>query len=227
VARVYAGSVARLALHARESGRDEVSTLSVGVSQPAGAAGVWLLRLEPRFDEQAVVRELGRVETVPPLAGARPSGVCAIGCAPGAVGWIVQVERLRSERGSPDPRDDLLDVDLAAYPTLLDPGVTAIPGQARLVTEPTFSYLSGAVPPGNSQVLVPPGFDVVTFSAWQDGVGGAIKLGTAGPFLPLPPSGAAHIAPRGGFSTDPAGALLDFVAFPAGGGGWLLERSRG
>jgi len=218
--RVFAGQTARVSLHAYESGRIECPAVSVAISQSAASAAVWSLRIEPRFDAQAVVRVLGRVETVPPTMGAHPSSVAAIACAPGAVGWFVEVERVRVERsGAPATAEDgFLDVDLSANPDLLSPGVTALAGAAIGAAE-IYSYQAGVVPIGASSVNVPVGGRVLAVSVWQSGAGGTVAVG-GGPAVPLPPNGAVQLAPAGGIIGPLA---VDFAAFGAAGG-YLIER---
>ncbi len=220
--RVVAGQIARLSLHAKESGREEIPSLSVAVAQHYNSTAVWSLRIEPRFDKQAVARELGRVETIPPAGGAAPpSSVAAIASAPGAVGWFVQVERVRVERVGPAQNEDQsIDVDLSAFPDCCAPGVTPIVGAARLLTE-VYSYQGGSLLAGNTNVVVPAGFQVQTINAWQSGTGGTIVV-DGGDTVPLPPDGALQFAPRGTL----IGALtVAFGTFPAGGGGYLIERT--
>ena len=222
--RVVAGQIVRLQLHAADMGRAEICSLSVAVSQPVRSHAYWRLTIEPRFDLQAVTRTLGAVETIPPGRGGPPQSVVAIATAPGAVSWFVEVERLRvvrDEQSPPTAYDQVIDVDLSAFPDVAVPGVSPILGASRLVGE-RYLYQAAAVPAGASSVAVPAGRLVQAISVYQVGTGGTVSV-DGGAALPLPPDGAVQWAPRG---TLVGPTTVDCAAFPAGGGGYLIEETQ-
>jgi hypothetical protein len=210
----------RLSLRSIEQGRTEIASLTVGVSQPAGATSVWQLRIESRFDAQGVVRELGRLDTSPPSWGQPPTKIVAIATVPGTVDWFVQVERSYVDRvgGTILPEDDVIDIDLSANQDCGEPGLF-VPQAAAQAIGARYRYQAGAIPAGASQVLVAAGTSVQTVQAYQIGTGGRVRLGL-GALLPLPPNGSVQLGPQG---TLLGPLVVSFSAFPVGGGGYLIE----
>ncbi|OFW65956.1 MAG: hypothetical protein A2Y74_05335 [Actinobacteria bacterium RBG_13_63_9] len=209
----------RLSLRSIEQGRTEIPSLTVAISQPAGAASVWSLRIEPRFDAQGIVRELGRIETSPPSWGTPASKIVAIATAPGAVDWFVQVERVRIDRAqSVANDDDVLEVDLSASQDCTAPGLYVASGVAQVVGA-RYRYQAGPIGAGASQINVPAGYSVQTVSAYQVGAGGSMAV-DGGDSLPLPTDGAVQFGPQG---TLLGPTIVTFAGFPVGGGGYLIE----
>jgi hypothetical protein len=210
----------RLSLRSVEQGRTEIASLTVAVSQPASAASVWQLRIEARFDVQGVVRELGRLDTSPPIWGVAPTKIVAIATVPGAVDWFVQVERSYVDRsgGTILPEDDLLDVELSANQDCGEPGLFVPQGSAQAVGA-RYRYQGGTLPAGASQVLIDAGSSVQTVQCYQVGTGGRVRIGL-GAIVPLPPDGAVQLGPQG---TLLGPAVVSFSNIPVGGGGYLIE----
>jgi hypothetical protein len=193
------------------------------VSQPAQAASVWSLRIEARFDQQGVTRELGRVETVPPVSASPTSKVVAVASAPGAVDWWVEVEWLRNNRTQETEGliDDYVDIDLSASLDQTMPGVTVFDG-AGLLQRGRYAYLAAALAAGATSVPVPAGWLVQTVSAWQVGAGGTVALG-GGAAIPIPPNGGMQLGPQGSILGP---TTVDFAGIPVGGGGYLIEATQ-
>ncbi|MGD8454641.1 MAG: hypothetical protein PVJ57_22740 [Phycisphaerae bacterium] len=224
MARVIRGQIPRLGLHARDAGRNEIPSLTIGVSQHAASLSVWRLRVDAVFDAQGVTRTLGSFETIPPGLGARPQSIAAIASAPGARQWLVQVEWVSCSRdGGPaaDGRDSAIDVDLAAHDDCCCRGLLAIDGAARLEGE-RYVYLAATLAGGVTAVPVAAGVRVHTVSAFQIGAGGTVII-AGGPAAPLPPNGSLQLAPRG---TVVGPVVVTFVAIPVGGGGYVIEGTR-
>lgn len=209
----------RISHVARETGRIEVPSLAVAVSQPARAASVWTLRIECRLTDQAVTRVLGIVETVPPTVWEVPSKVAAIASCPGIVDWWVQVEYSHTTRAQDDrgDLDDYIEVDLTSSLDQALPGVTAVDGAARSLLG-RYSYMAGVLAPGNTTITTPAGM-LQTVSAWQVGTGMLVRI-DALPDAPVPPNGSIQLGPQGSYY----GPLdVTFTNVPAGGGGYLVE----
>lgn len=210
----------RLRLAALESGRHEIPSVSVAISQPAGAASVWSLRIEARFTAQGVTREIGRIETVPPISASPVSKIAAVASAPGAVDWWVEVEWIRNNRtqNTEGLIDGYIDIDLSASLDQTMPGVTVFDG-AALLQRGRYAYLAGTLPAGATSIAVPAGWLVQTVSAWQVGAGGTVAL-AGGAAIPIPPSGGMQLGPQGSILGP---TTVDFAAIPVGGGGYLIE----
>lgn len=208
----------RLSLRSEEQGRLEIPSLSVAVSQPAGATSSWTLRVEGRFSVQGIVRSIGSVESLAPSVSV-PAKVVAIAHVPGTVDWFVQVERT-SVGAQPSARDDVIDVDLSASPDGCMPGLHAIPLCSQLVSS-RYDYLSGILPAGGTTVAIPVGSLIQTISAFQIGSGGTVQL-DAGNVMPIPPDGAIQFGPKSSLVSP---VDVHFV-MPAGGGGYLIEVTR-
>lgn len=64
-------------------------SLSIHLTQAAGSAAVWIVRVEVHVAQGKY--RLGNFTTISPAAGATPSRTIALATCPGAIGWSLQV----------------------------------------------------------------------------------------------------------------------------------------
>ena len=144
--------------------------------------------------------------------------VCIASC-PGCRGFRVTVEAPAVQQaGAEQP---IVNVEMGELPYLHDAdGLVAIEPHARLFGE-RYNLLAATLPAGNTIVPVVAPNRIQTVSAWQTGTGGTLSLSThPGAIVPLPPNGAAQIAPRG---TIRGSLNVLFGTIPAGRGGYSIE----
>lgn len=200
----------------------ELPCVSVSTSQPALAASAWEIRVEARLrGTQAIFRELGGVETIPPSDGGRPSKAVLLAGIPGAVEWVARVSRVAVHRdGASLPEDEFIDVDVSAsMHGGCSHGLWCCPGESREVRN-RYAILSGTIPVGGANVVIPASRLIHTVSAYTNDVGG--QLTWLGQTVVLPQFGSLQLAPRGTYQGP---TTLVFAGFPAAGGGYVIEVS--
>lgn len=208
------------------------NSILLALSEPAGSDWVWEIRVEAKA-ERGFQREIGRVRTMPPAAGAPASRVIAIASAPGATDWAVEV---RSISGT-TPAYVEADLDASACPYLLGQPWQVIGGADW--TPGARYYLKGhTLSSQTEQITIPAGVHIDMISAWSANVGGSItvtdpltvegadSLGGGGAddmIAPIPAGGVATLAPNGSLH-----ALKDrtIAICVSGAGGYIIEGRR-
>lgn len=210
----------RLVLQGEELGGFALPTCSIVVADQA--TGRWQIKA---FAELVPGRSslVGTILTVPqPTGGGRRERLVAQVSAPGAKGWMLEIEPFT---GYAERAPDLHEAEIAigACPDLLPPGVTAIAPWAEAVGE-RWRAVSGSLAQGsNSATVGNAGERVIAVSAYTAGSGATLAVtlpdGSA-PQVKIPAAAAATM-PIGGRVYAP-------IAFSVGGvdaqlGSWIVE----
>lgn len=211
----------------------EANAISLALSEPANSDWVWEIRVEAKAD-RGFTREVGRLRTMPPAAGAPCSRVVAIASAPGATDWIVEV---RAVSGT-TPAYIEGDLDAAAAPYPVGKGWEVL-GDAADWTPGARYWMKGATVSSQTvQVSVPAGVHIDTITAWSANAGGAItvtdpltlegqdSLGGGGAddlVAPIPAGGVATLQPQGSLQALKARTIQ---ITSAGAGGYIIEGRR-
>ena len=211
MALVRSGVPTSLELHAAEGGK--LNSLSVSISEPQSSAEIWEVKIEAIYFKRAAIRELGRVDTVPPIITQTPSRVVALATCPGCSGFRVMIDAPAAQTAQE------CTVELGEVPYLhAAAGVIAVEPHAILHGN-RFAYLSAALPAGGTVVAIPRNQRVHTVTGWALAAGGTMALG-AGAAIPIPAASSVQLAPAG-FVRGPVN--VTFAAIPAATGGYIIE----
>lgn len=203
-------------------GEDELSSISLTLSEPADSDHVWLVRLEAKGGNQGSTREVGRVLTRSPAAGGPHTRVLCLATAPGSNQWLAEVTHVSGTT----PAYCEAELTIHGCPQVLGEAFEVLHGFDASVGRRYYSN-GGVLAVGPNVVNVPAGVSIHTIMAWLDAPDVGVIAYTdpnTGSLVTVPiPSGSGiTLAPRGTLW----GPLAIGFTTTAQTGGWAIEGLR-